>query len=72
MNVEKIIRVLGYILYTALWSPILVLGAVILPIIWIALFVRAGRPIREAIGSFKRALIDGIRHDMEFIRTGEW
>lgn len=72
MDVEKIIRVLGYIVYTILWSPVIVIGIVVLPIMWVALYIRAGRPIREAVKGCKDALVAGIQHDMNFIRTGTW
>lgn len=72
MDVEKIIRVLGYIVYTALWLPVIVLAIVITPIVWIAMYVRAGRPVKEGIDTWRRAFMEGIQHDMEFIQTGKW
>lgn len=72
MDVEKFIRVLGYIVYTALWSPIIILALVFLPVVWIALCIRAGLPIKEGIDGYAQALLRGIHHDMDFIRTGKW
>lgn len=72
MNVEKIIRVLGYIVYTALWSPIIVLYILVVPLVWIGMYIRGGRSVREALAAFKNALICGVQHDMNFIRTGIW
>lgn len=72
MSVEKVIRVLGYIVYTALWLPVILLALLILPIVWIAMFARAGRPVKEAIDAYVQALRANIHHDMEFIRTGKW
>lgn len=72
MDVEKVIRVLGYIVYTALWSPVIVLALVITPVVWIAMYVRAGRPIKEGIETWARALLNNIHHDIDFIQTGKW
>lgn len=72
MNVEKVIRVLGYIVYTALWSPVIVLALVVVPVVYAAMWVRAGLPIKECLTAIKGQLMNGIRHDMEFIETGKW
>lgn len=72
MNVEKVIRVLGYIVYTALWLPVIIVALVILPIIWIALCIRVGMPIKDGIDLYAKALLNNIHHDMDFIRTGKW
>lgn len=72
MNVEKIIRTLGYIVYTALWSPIIVLLITIVPVVWFAMCIRNAVPIKEGYAAFKRLLMAGIQHDVNFIRTGKW
>lgn len=72
MDVEKVIRILGYIVYTALWSPVIILTLLFGPIVWIALYMRAGLPIKAATDTFARALLNNIHHDMDFIRTGKW
>ena len=72
MAVEKFIRILGYIVYTALWSPVIVLFLLLAPIVWVVTFVRSGMTVREACKFYIQALMNGIRHDMEFIRTGVW
>ena len=72
MNVEKVIRVLGYIVYTALWLPVIVLATVITPVVWIAMYIRAGRPVGEAVDSWRQAFMNGIQHDIDFIQTGKW
>lgn len=72
MNVEKVIRVLGYIVYLALWSPIIVLCLTVMPLVWIGMYIRSGRPAKEALGRYSDAVMSGIRHDAEFIRTGKW
>lgn len=72
MNVEKIIRVLGYIVYTALWLPIIVLAIVSAPIVVLAVDLRLGQSIKGSINSLKDIFVDAVRHDVEFIRTGKW
>lgn len=72
MNVEKIIRVLGYIVYTALWTPIIVLAVVVAPVVCLAMCVRAGLPIGQCLETLKRLLVNTIQHDRDFIRTGKW
>ena len=68
MNVEKIIRILGYIVYAALWSPVIVLGLIILPVVFMIMF----RSIKEGLSVFMMALKHSIYHDMTFIKTGVW
>lgn len=68
MTVEKFIRILGYIVYAALWSPVIVLGLIILPVAFMIMF----RSIKEGLSVFMMALKNNIRHDMEFINNGVW
>lgn len=68
MTVEKFIRILGYIVYAALWSPVIVLGIIILPVAYMIVF----KSIPEGWSVFKVALKAGLKHDMEFIKTGVW
>lgn len=72
MTVEKFIRILGYIVYVALWSPVIVLSLIILPFVWAYMYVRAGYGVKEGIIACSKALKIGVQHDMEFIRTGVW
>lgn len=72
MDVEKVIRILGYIVYTALWSPVLVLLLLIGPIVWLIVFMRMGMTVKECLELLGYALKNSIQHDMEFIRTGKW
>lgn len=72
MNVEKIVRVLGYVVYTALWSPVIVLAIVITPIMSIALTIRNGGTLKSCIRDLKNGFMNGLKHDMKFIQTGEW
>lgn len=72
MDVGKIIRVLGYIVYTALWLPILVLAVIAIPVMVLAVDVRTGRPISGDIAGIKGMLVESIQHDINFIQTGTW
>ena len=68
MTVEKIIRILGYMVYSALWSPVIVLGMIVLPVVFMIMF----RSITEGWAVWKMGLKANIKHDMEFIKTGVW
>ena len=68
MSVEKFIRILGYIVYTALWSPVIVLIMAILPI-WLIIKTKS---LSVSWYLLKSGLKANYHHDMEFIRTGVW
>lgn len=68
MTVEKFIRILGYVVYVALWSPVIAFIMVALPA-WVAIKTRS---ISLTWMLIKDGLKTGIRHDMEFIKTGVW
>lgn len=68
MTVEKFIRILGYVLYVALWSPAIVLILIVLPI-WVALKTKSASLTWMLL---KNGLKIGIQHDMNFIKTGVW
>lgn len=68
MTVEKFIRILGYAVYTALWSPVIVLGLIVLPIVYTIMF----KSIPRALTFYMQCLKAGIIHDMQFIETGVW
>ena len=68
MTVEKIIRILGYIAYVALWSPVIVLTLIVIPL-WVA-FKTKSIPVVGAV--IKYGLEVGINHDRAFIETGVW
>ena len=72
MDVEKFIRVLGYIVYTALWSPVIVLAFVLMPLVWAVMCIRFRIPFKTGVELFTISLMSGIHHDMNFIRTGKW
>ena len=68
MNVAKFIRVLGYIVYVALWLPVIVLVMIVGPIAFMIMF----ESITEGWAVYKMALKSGFKHDKEFIKTGVW
>lgn len=72
MDVEKIIRVLGYIVYMLLWSPFIVLSILALPIVILAVDLREGRSVKGSFMAIKTMFEEIVRHDIEFIQTGKW
>ena len=72
MDIAKIIRTLGYIVYSILWSPIILLVLVVTLPMWIVIAIRAEQGIKAGLKSWFNALATGIEHDMNFIETGEW
>lgn len=72
MDTAKLIRAIGYIAYTALWMPIILLCVVIMPI-WVTIAcIRAELPVINGLTWFVQSLMQGIMHDMNYIKTGEW
>lgn len=72
MTVEKFIRILGYIVYVILWSPVIVLALIILPFMWVKMYTQAGYTVKEGIAACVKALKMSVQHDVEFIKTGIW
>ena len=72
LNVEKIIRVLGYIMYTILWSPFIILVLVFAPIMVLIIGIRNGWKIKDLVRGYFKELKAGFDHDKRFIKTGEW
>ena len=68
MTVEKFIRILGYVVYVALWSPVIALIVVILPI-WMIIKTRS---LSFTWMLLKEGLKTGFKHDKIFIDTGVW
>lgn len=71
-DVEKVIRMLGYMLYVALWSPVIVVLLLVIPVVWLVQFKRIGFTIKEAMKSMCEAFKMSIMHDVNFIKTGVW
>ena len=72
LNVEKIIRILGYIVYTALWAPFIILISVVAPIVLLIIAIRNGLRIREVMRWYWSKLKEGFAHDKNFIDPGVW
>ena len=72
INVEKVVRVLGYIVYTIIWSPVIILCLTIIPIVYGANYIKNGEPIKNVVTMYKNALLNGVQHDANFIQTGKW
>lgn len=68
MTVEKFIRILGYIVYVALWSPVIVLSLIVLPL-WLAYKTKSIPMVRSVL---EYGLKAGMNHDKKFIETGVW
>lgn len=71
-DVAKVIRVLGYIAYASLWSPVIVVCLVVMPVVWLVMMVRIGMTVKEAFALYNKAMKASIQHDVNFIRTGVW
>ena len=71
-DVAKVIRVLGYVVYAALWSPVIVILLLVLPVVWLVQFRRIGFTTKEAVKTLCEAFKTGIMHDVNFIKTGVW
>lgn len=72
MNVAKVIRIIGYLVYTAIWAPILAIYAIGAPIVCLGLCVRAGRSIKECLTDIWKSQVAAFKHDWQFIQTGLW
>lgn len=74
MDVAKVIRTLGYIVYTVLWSPVVVIALVVAPIMYGAFGYKIGKfaGMKEWLKLWWIAQVNNIKHDMYFIKTGVW
>ena len=72
MDVAKVIRTLGYIVYTALWMPVILLILVAMPIWATAVCISNDWPVSSGFIWMRQAIAGSIAHDMNFIETGEW
>lgn len=72
MDVAKVIRTLGYIVYVALWSPVILLIAMFLPIWAMAICIQSDLPVSSGLIWIGQALKASIAHDMNFLKTGIW
>ena len=72
LNVEKIIRILGYIMYTVFWTPFIILVMVTAPIMLLVIALRNGMKIWTVMRWYLSKLKEGFDHDKRFIETGVW
>lgn len=72
LNVEKTIRVLGYILYNILWLPIIAPILVLAPIMVFVIGIRNGWKLKTVMQAYFDKLKSSFEHDKNFIKTGEW
>ena len=72
LNVEKIIRILGYVMYTILWSPFIILVLITAPIMLMTIAIRNGQKIKDTMRWYLNKLKEGFEHDKKFIDTGVW
>ena len=68
MTVEKFIRILGYIVYVALWSPVIAIVMIVGPIVAMIMT----RSITVGWKLYVYGLKAGFNHDKYFIDTGVW
>lgn len=68
MTVEKFIRILGYIVYFALWSPVIAIVMIVGPIVAMVM----ARSITVGWEMYVLGLKAGFNHDKIFIETGVW
>lgn len=72
LNVEKIIRVMGYIVYNIFWLPIVIPVLVLAPIMVLIMGIRNGWKIKTVMQEYFKELKNSFEHDKNFIKTGEW
>jgi hypothetical protein len=72
MTVEKFIRILGYVVYVMLWSPVIAIILLVMPVIWLRMTSRLGFTMRESMTLYVECMKNSIQHDINFIQTGIW
>lgn len=72
LNVEKIIRMLGYVMYNIFWLPIIIPVLVLAPIMALVIGIRNGWRIKTVMRGYFDELKNSFEHDKNFIKTGEW
>lgn len=71
-NVDKIIRLLGYVVWTILWLPHTILMVTVVPIMVLLDAVREGTWIPAVMREYFKGLVKSLRHEWDFIHTGKW
>ena len=72
LNVEKVIRLLGYIVYVILWLPVILVGLVVFPIIALLFAIKYRLGVKAIMQAYLKLLKAGFNHDINFIQTGIW
>ena len=72
INVPKVIRVMGYIVYNILWSPIIIAYLLLGPILVLGMTVRNGGETKNVINDYVTTVRDHVKHDIAFLNTGNW
>ena len=72
MDTGSFIRFLGYIIYIAVLLPFIILLIVMAPIRWIVVYFKYGLSIAHSTKVLKQTIIEGFKHDVDFIKFGIW
>lgn len=67
-DVAKFIRILGYGVYTIMWSPVILLILIGSPIF----LMIEGMEFKDCVEFMKVNVKESLKHDRHFIDTGEW
>ena len=72
LDTGSFIRFLGYIIYIAVLLPFIILLIVMAPIRWIVVYFKYGLSIAHSAKVLKQTIIEGFKHDVDFIKFGIW
>ena len=72
MRAKQAIRMFGYVLYVTLWLPVIIIALIVTPFVWLRVFGKAGFTFKESAKAWGKTFMAGIRHDIHYIKTGEW
>lgn len=72
MKVAKFIRTLGYMIYTILCIPAIVAALTIIPICGLIIALCRGQDVKKLWKSYISKISETIKHDINFINTGNW
>ena len=72
LDTGSFIRLLGYIIYMVILLPFIILLIVIAPIRWIVVYFKYGISIAYSAKVLKQTIIEGFKHDVDFIKFGIW
>lgn len=71
MNTALVIRTIGYVVYALLWMPVIIVLSPIAFIVLSAYAIHLGT-FKDWLVMLRYSLILGVKHDINFIKTGEW